>query len=156
MEISRKTDYALRMLAELVEHEGEVVSVRLVAEKRDVPYSFARSIQRELTAAGLIESLRGSKGGMRLLADPRHTTIRTVVEALQGPILLADCDRAGVDNGPCPFIESCHFNPVWCEAQKMLVRYFDSITIYEVVCEHKHPIMAPGEAFVTVAPREEG
>lgn len=154
MEISRKTDYALRMLAELVAHEGEVVSVRLAAEKRDVPYSFARSIQRELTAAGIIESLRGSKGGMRLLADPRRTTIRAVIEALQGPILLSNCDHAGVDDGPCPFIESCHFNPVWCEAQRMLVRYFGSITIYEVVCEHKHPIMAPGTSFVTIASSE--
>lgn len=54
MDLSRKTDYALRMVAELVEHEGQIVSVRVAAERRGVPYSFARSIQRDLAHAGII------------------------------------------------------------------------------------------------------
>ena len=82
MDLSRKTDYALRMVAELVEHEGQIVSVRVAAENRGVPYSFARSIQRDLAHAGIIESMRGSRGGMRLLMDPKKTTVRSVVEAL--------------------------------------------------------------------------
>lgn len=44
MDISRKTDYALRMLAMLVQGEDHLLSVRTAAEEVDVPYSFARSI----------------------------------------------------------------------------------------------------------------
>ena len=54
MDISRKTDYALRMIADLVRHPGSVVSVRSAAEENGVPYSFARSIQHELVRAGII------------------------------------------------------------------------------------------------------
>lgn len=41
MDISRKTDYALRMLAMLADGENNLLSVRAAAEQVDVPYSFA-------------------------------------------------------------------------------------------------------------------
>ena len=71
--------------------------MRVAAENRGVPYSFARSIQRDLAHAGIIESTRGSRGGMRLLMDPKKTTVRSVVEALQGPIKISACGHSGED-----------------------------------------------------------
>ena len=56
MEIARKTDYALRMLATLAADPAGVVSVREVARANGVPYSFARSIQHDLALAGIVES----------------------------------------------------------------------------------------------------
>ena len=76
MDISRKTDYALRMLAMLAEDRESLLSVRTAAEKVDVPYSFARSIPAWAVLAGIVESLRGVHGGMRLKVDPAQITIR--------------------------------------------------------------------------------
>lgn len=152
MDISRKTDYALRMLSELVRADGDIVSVRVAAENNSVPYSFARSIQHDLVRAGIIDSTRGSHGGMRLAVDPKATTVRTVVEAIQGPIQVSSCDTNGDDGGPCPFMPSCHFNPIWCEAERILRDYFSSVTLYEVVAEHKHPVLAGGQGFEVVGP----
>ena len=70
MDISRKTDYALRMLAMLAEEPERLLSVRTAAEEVNVPYSFARSIQHGLVQAGIVESLR-----FRLRADRRQRTI---------------------------------------------------------------------------------
>ena len=66
MDISRKTDYALRILSILATSESDLLSVRVAAEQVDVPYSFARSIQHGLAQAGIVESLRGVHGGMSL------------------------------------------------------------------------------------------
>jgi Rrf2 family protein len=151
MDISRKTDYALRMLAELVRSD-DVVSVRAAAEKNGVPYSFARSIQHDLVAAGLIESSRGAHGGMRLCVDPHDVTMRQVIEAIQGPVYVSTCGTAGPDGEPCPFRPECHFNPVWCEAERILARYFDSVTLYQVVCEHQHPMLTDGSGFELTGP----
>lgn len=154
MDISRKTDYALRMLAELVRSEGGVVSVRTAADRNHVPYSFARSIQHDLVRAGIVESTRGSRGGMRLAVDPKETTMRQVVEAVQGPIFVATCDTAGAGGEPCPFRPECHFNPVWCEAERILRDYFDSVTLYQVVVEHLHPALSDDNKFELRAPRD--
>ncbi|WP_077598527.1 RrF2 family transcriptional regulator [Olsenella urininfantis] len=154
MDISRKTDYALRMLSELVRNDGAVISVRTAADRTSVPYSFARSIQHDLAHAGIIESTRGSRGGMRLVVDPKTTTVVEVVEAMQGPIAVSNCGSAGEDGGPCPLRPECHFNPIWCEAERLLRRYFSSVSLYEVVMEHKHPVLEKGNGFVLVGPHD--
>lgn len=97
MDISRKTDYALRMLAMLADGENNLLSVRAAAEQVDVPYSFARSIQHGLVQAGIVESLRGVHGGMRLKADPNDVTIRQIVEAVQGSMVMNDCTANGAE-----------------------------------------------------------
>ena len=152
MDISRKTDYALRMLAELVRSDGGVVSVRAAAERNNIPYSFARSIQHELVAGGIIESTRGAHGGMRLAVDPQEVTMRRVIEAIQGPVFVATCGESGKDGGPCPFRPECHYNPIWCEAERILQHYFDSVTLYEVVAEYKHPVPSTDSEFVLSGP----
>lgn len=139
MEISRKTDYALRMLAELVRAEDGVISVRNAAEKNDVPYSFARSIQHDLVLAGIVESLRGSHGGMKLAVDPSKTTLLDVVEATQGPVSVSDCDTRNSDGGPCPRAHACPFNPIWCGANSLLIDYLRSVSLSEVVYGTKAP-----------------
>ena len=132
MDISRKTDYALRMIADLVRHPGSVVSVRSAAEETGVPYSFARSIQPELGRAGIIESLRGSHGGMKLAVDPHEATLLQVIEALQGPVNIAVCDTCERDY-PCPNLETCRFNRIWCYARKLLEAYFGSVSLADAI-----------------------
>ena len=140
------------MLAELVNKEGGVVSVRAAAEQNDIPYSFARSIQHDLVRAGIVESTRGSHGGMRLSVDPKTTTIREVIEAMQGPICVAACATCGENDGPCPFRPECHFTPIWGEAEHILGAYFDSVTLYDVVANYRHPILSDGNKFKLVGP----
>lgn len=142
MDITRKTDYALRMLAALVRDPSGVVSVRAAAEADGVPYSFARSIQHDLARAGIIESLRGSRGGMRLSVDPAAVTLLQVVEAVQGPVVLSACATSGPGGGVCPRATSCCFNPIWAGARELLADYFASVTLAEVVGGEARPYVS--------------
>ena len=140
MDISRKTDYALRMLSMLVENEDSLLSVRTAADQVNVPYSFARSIQHGLVQAGIVESLRGVHGGMRLRVDPREVTIRQVVEAVQGPLRMNDCTSDGAN---CPRMSSCCYHPLWMGAQALMHSYFDSVTLDDVVNNRRNPAVDP-------------
>lgn len=140
MDISRKTDYALRMLARLVEDPGGVVSVRTAARESGVPYSFARSIQHDLALAGIVENTRGASGGMRLAVDSRSVTLLQLVEAVQGPIAVSCCLDVGERGAPCPRLPECHFSPVWCNAERLLRSFFSSVTLYELVAERRSPV----------------
>ncbi len=136
MDITRKTDYALRMLSMLATDEAELLSVRTAAELGDVPYSFARSIQHRLAQAGIIESLRGVHGGMRLKLDPKQVSLCEIVEAVQGPIVVNEC--AGPD-GFCPRSGSCCYHPIWIGTQELVKSYLNSVTLYDVVHGQKFP-----------------
>ena len=140
MDVSRKTDYALRMLAALVRGSDGIVSVRTAARENGVPYSFARSIQHDLAVAGIVENTRGANGGMRLAVDPRETTLLQVVEALQGPVMVSCCGNPAGDGVACPNRAGCHFSPVWCNAERMLRAFFSSVTLHQLVAEGLSPV----------------
>jgi Rrf2 family protein len=154
MEISKKTDYAIRMLAELVRSNDTVISVRYAAEKNDVPYSFARSIQHDLVQAGIVSSVRGSRGGMKLAVDPKQTTMCQIVEAIQGPICVGECNTTMSKDENCPLKAGCAFTVIWCEAESLLRDYFDAVTLYQVVMEQRCPYPLNGHAFVALTPEE--
>ena len=128
MEISRKTDYALRMLAALVSDPDGIISVRTAAKENNIPYSFARSIQHDLALAGIVENSRGAAGGMRLAV------------AVQGPIIVSGCATALDGTEPCPRRGACRFTSVWCNAERMLRRLFSSVTLHELVVERRSPV----------------
>lgn len=150
MDLSRKTDYALRMLATLVSGSDGVVSVRTAAREGGVPYSFARSIQHDLAVAGIVENTRGATGGMRLAMDPREVTLLQLVEAVQGPVVISSC-RVADGSGVCPNCASCHFTAVWCNAERMLRAYFSQVTLYQLVVEGMAPIFTGGFELVDEA-----
>lgn len=143
MDLSRKTDYALRMLSTLVADPDGVVSVRTAAREGGVPYSFARSIQHDLAVAGIVENSRGAAGGMHLAMDPREVTLLQLVEAVQGPVVISSC-LAADGSGPCPNRAACHFTPVWCNAERMLRAYFSQVTLYQLVVEGVSPVFTGG------------
>lgn len=145
MEIARKTDYALRMLATLVSDPGGMVSVREAARSNAVPYSFARAIQHDLALAGIVENTRGANGGMRLAVDPHKISLLRLLEAVQGPLALCGCKdaiTAGDDvTEPCPRRCGCNFSPIWCNAESLLREYFSSVTLWQVVEEGRVPLL---------------
>jgi Rrf2 family protein len=65
----------------------------------------------KLSAAGLIESQRGTGGGFRLSRPPATISLADIVEAIEGPIAMTAC----VDHGAhdCCVEQSCKVKPHW-------------------------------------------
>ena len=133
MDISRKTDCALRMLAMLMEREDAMLSVRVAADEVGVPYSFMRSIQYRLVQAGVIESVRGVHGGMRLKVDPADVTLREVVEAVRG----------SDDEDDFALLETSCYHALWTGVRALVASYLDSVTLDDVVRRSKNPAVDP-------------
>lgn len=140
MEITRRTDYAIRLIAALVASDGEPLSVRTAAEDYEVPYSFARSIQHDLVIAGIISSVRGASGGMVLNVDPAKLTMLDVVESVQGPVGVAVCSR---EANWCPREAFCQFHSVWLGADALIRDYLASVSIKDVVDGTGYPKISP-------------
>ncbi|NTU71415.1 MAG: Rrf2 family transcriptional regulator [Coriobacteriia bacterium] len=123
MEVTRRTDYAIRILLELARCDGGPLSVRELAERQDVPYAFARGIQRELGAAGLIESRRGARGGILLSRPADKITLRDVADAMQGDVSCSVCSR---DANWCDRMSECEVHKVWREVDTMVGDYLST------------------------------
>jgi FeS assembly SUF system regulator len=113
MRLSSLADYAVVMMAAAARHCG--ASCRLnatsLAEETGLPLPTVQKLVSKLSAAGLIESARGTGGGFRLARPPAAITIADIVEAIEGPIALTAC----VDTGrhDCAIEGTCRVQPHW-------------------------------------------
>jgi Rrf2 family protein len=134
MEITRRTDYAIRILMELARSGGGPVSVRTLARSQEVPYAFARGIQRDLAAAGLVESRRGAAGGAVLTRSAEQITLLDVVHATQTNSSCAVCTH---DPNWCNRMNGCSVHRVWREADEMMTGYLGSKSLAGLIGQER-------------------
>ncbi|MBI5231897.1 MAG: Rrf2 family transcriptional regulator [Coriobacteriales bacterium] len=133
MEITRRTDYAIRMLLELARDGGEPISVRALAEHQGVPYAFARAVQRDLVGAKLVKARRGAAGGITLARPAEEITLLDIVAGMQGDPSIATC--AG-DPQWCDRSHSCSMHRVWCGANDLIRDYLGGRTLASLVIDN--------------------
>ena len=111
MEISREADYAVRAVLHLaLEPEDRRVTSAEIARTQNVPPAFLTKILSRLTAAGIVDSRRGVRGGVKLRLRPAEISLLNVIEAVDGPIRL---NRCLIRPGECPRDTYCAVHPAW-------------------------------------------
>lgn len=119
MQITRQADYAVRAVLYLAERDpGSRVSTGQIARDQKIPLTFLAKIVSQLSAAGLLHTTRGARGGVTLARSPSEISLLEIVEAIDGPVMLNQC---ATDPSECPLGETCVVRDAWCEAQADLV-----------------------------------
>jgi Rrf2 family protein len=123
MKLTMQGEYAIRAMVELAREHGKgLISAKKLAERQDIPLVFLTKILLILTKSGLLVSMRGSHGGIRLAKDPSEISILNIVEAIEGPIRLNICiGNAGV----CGHTPACKVHNIWNNVQDSMVRELD-------------------------------
>jgi len=109
LKISKLTDYGLLAAVYLARHGGEVASAREIAEFYHLPVPMITKVLKMLHQSELIESQRGAGGGYTFHGDPESITLGQLIETLEGPWDLVECettndqgDAACAIRGACP------------------------------------------------------
>ena len=130
MDVTRRCDYAFRILRVACQCGKEYVSVSDISEREGIPYAFARSIQHDLVKGGLIKTVRGARGGLALNCDPAQVSVKDVIEIIQGPVSVSTC----VHNSTyCENCGTCVYNSLWRGADQLLNVYFASISLKDII-----------------------
>lgn len=129
--ITTKVEYLLLTLMDLAEHRtpGYVLS-REVAERQGIPPKYMPQLMAVLTRRGWVASVRGARGGVRLVADPREITVKDVIEAAGERFLVKPCID---ESHPCSRKQRCPLHEVWMRAQAQVDRVMESATIATLV-----------------------
>lgn len=93
MLITRETDYALRVLRALL--DGELHTVPEITAEHLLPQAYTYKIIKKLSAAGLVEIVRGAAGGCRLSADLSAASLYDLMRAVEEGSELSACMDAG-------------------------------------------------------------
>ncbi|HEY3736902.1 MAG TPA: Rrf2 family transcriptional regulator [Jatrophihabitans sp.] len=130
MQISAKTDYAVRALLNLAAHEPELVKVDVIVAEQGLPRKFIEAILGELRRAGLVRSQRGAEGGYALAKKADEITIGAVLRAVDGPLAEVrglrphETEYQGV---------AAHLPEVWVAVRASLRQVLDETTLAQVL-----------------------
>ncbi|KKK99134.1 hypothetical protein LCGC14_2635800, partial [marine sediment metagenome] len=92
LNMTKKTGYGLIAMTHLASlGDGELACARKISEQFGLPTSLMMNVLKQLSAAGFVESVRGARGGYRLAKHPEDISLADLVEALEGPVRLAEC-----------------------------------------------------------------
>ena len=90
MHITLETDYAIRIV-ECLSLCGGRLDASAISARTDVPQRFSLKILRKLVHSDIVKSYKGVQGGYELAKAPGDITLRTVVEAMEGPYHFSRC-----------------------------------------------------------------
>ncbi|MEE9912715.1 MAG: Rrf2 family transcriptional regulator [Deltaproteobacteria bacterium] len=131
MKLSTRSRYGMRMMTDLADHYGEdPVFLKDAAKREDISEKYLSLIVIPLRGAGLIQSIRGARGGYRLTRKPEEITVRDVWQALEGEICLVDCVK---DAKRCSRVSTCPTRDIWGMLGQKISETLKSITLADLV-----------------------
>lgn len=102
--LTQTTETAIRVMIFFAStRPTEPVSVRQLGDAVGGSPTYLAKTLRDLVRARLLESFRGTAGGVKLGAAPEDVTLLAIVEAAQGPLIESYCRTAPADYETCPF-----------------------------------------------------
>ena len=133
MRLTRFSDNALRCLIALAVHEGKPATTEQVARQMAMSNDHLVKVVSRLATFGLIETLRGRKGGIRLARPAAEINVGDVVRATEDNLVLVECFDP-VEH-QCPIAAACGLAPVLDQALAAFFAVLDRHTLADLVAQ---------------------
>lgn len=124
MQLSRFTDYSLRVLLYLAVNDDKRATLSEIAAFYPVSLEHLRKIVHELARSGYVRTYQGKHGGMELARPPEEIPIGDVVRHCEGHETFIDCE--GLE---CRLARVCTLKAILSEGQEAL---FDTLNKYSL------------------------
>ena len=129
MHFTRFTDYGLRTLIFLAARPDRLASIGEIATGYRISENHMMKVIQRLGQAGLIETIRGRHGGIRLARPAEKIGLGAVIRATEPELALVDCEAGG----GCAILEACRLRWVMNEAMATMLAVFDRYTIADII-----------------------
>jgi Rrf2 family protein len=124
-------------MVDLALHNAEGPVLRQdIAGRQEISADYVAQLFRHLTAAGLVEGVKGPGGGYLLARNAAAITAGDLVRAVEGPIAVVHC--ALPDGDPaCDRADHCVTRLLWQRLSAVMAEFLDSVTLQDLCDEAK-------------------
>lgn len=140
MRVTTLTEYSLIISLHLARRRAAgsgAVAARELADVERLPTDYVEQILLRLRRSGVVESVRGAKGGYLLARDPAAVSVRDVMAASEHQTFEMNCDHHPVDAERCAPSAQCSIRPVWMELQFRIDDFLRGVTLADLM--HREP-----------------
>jgi len=138
MRVTTWTEYSLIISLHLAKRSrtgGGPVAARELADAERLPADYVEQILLRLRRAGLVESVRGAKGGYLPARQPADISARDVMSASEHQTFEINCETHPVDAERCSPGSTCSIRPVWHALQQRVDDLLAGISLADLMKE---------------------
>lgn len=149
MRVTTWAEYGLIVSVGLARRVGQgPIAAREIAEQERLPADYVEQILLRLRRAGLVQSVRGVKGGYLLARDATAITAKDVIQACEGATFEVNCDVRPVD-GRCGPDRPCSVRPLWRLLARRIDEVLESVNVADLLSDESE-VQLTGAATVSV------
>ena len=131
MQLTQFSDYSLRVVLYLAAQPDRIVTVREVSDAYGISAHHLVKVTTRLIELGVVISVRGRNGGLRL-GRPAHTIdVGALVRATEPHFNLVECFDPATNT--CPIDGACRLKVLLRDAQEAFLRELDGHTVTELL-----------------------
>lgn|SRR5690606_7610335 len=130
MRLTRQSNYAIRTLIYCAVNDPELSRVADIARAHSISELFLFKLIKPLVTAGLLQTVRGRKGGIRLGRPAAEITLLDTIRLTEESFSMAECFEDGESS--CPLTGSCDLNAALREALGAFFAVLESHTIADL------------------------
>jgi len=135
MRLSTRVEYGMRAVLDLALHYREgPIPLREIANREGLSFQYLEQIFPALRKNGLVDSIRGPRGGYILSRPPEEIRVGDVFRAIEGPVLPVDC--LVEDEGytcTCGRTDRCLARNVWERLRDKINEVIDGMTLQDLI-----------------------
>lgn len=136
MRISTRGRYGLRAIVDLaVYSKGGYTALNSIAERQGISEKYLEQVFNALKKAGMVKSVKGSRGGYILACDSASTTVGDVLRVLEGELSVVEPSQK--ETGMQDVMEKFLEKNVWSKINDRINSVLNSITIEDLVNEYR-------------------
>ena len=131
MRLTTFTDYTLRVLMYLALDRSRLATIPEIATAYGISQNHLMKVVHQLARSGVIESVRGKGGGVRLAREPEAIWLGQIVRASEGRVPIVEC--LSDDAGACRIAPACRLAAILVHAFDALYATLDEYTLADLV-----------------------
>jgi Rrf2 family nitric oxide-sensitive transcriptional repressor len=114
MKLTQYSDLGFRLMMYLAMRNGEIVTIQEVSDRFAISKNHLVKISHQLTKSGLIESVRGRNGGVRLALPQEEINLEMILRVTEDGFDLVECFDP--EHNQCVISDVCKLNSVFDDA----------------------------------------
>ncbi len=131
MRLTSYTDYALRTLIFLGMNRDRLVTIQDIAQLHGISKNHLMKVVHQLGVTGVVDTVRGRNGGLRLKREPADINIGEVVRSTETDFYMAECFDP--NNVACAYSSSCALKGVLSAATSAYLKVLDGVTLADML-----------------------
>jgi Rrf2 family protein len=134
MRLSRRSEYGLRAIVDLIRHDGDgPVALASLAERNRLPVKFLEQIMATLKHAGIVRTTLGAHGGFAIATDPATVTVGRVIRLLDGALAPLGCvSLRYYERCSCPDEATCALRDTMLDVRDAMLEILDRETLADL------------------------